>query len=160
MFSYIKSLYVSDVRAQCGRFKEILFLRLLQSSPRNVQTQICFPSSLAIRAILRVCNAISLSLSYSFRLYANKFAESVTRLSLSLSRARGMSASPARNKITSPDNTRHFILSVLSRRTDKASHKFFNTSDLKINRVPRRMQKCWVTTDSPSSSTILLLLLP
>lgn len=37
----------------------------------------------------------------------------------------------SRNKITSPDNTRHFILSVLSRCADKASHKFFNTSDLK-----------------------------
>lgn len=54
---------------------------------------------------------------------------------------RRMSASPTRNKITSPDNTRHFILSVLSQPADKASHKFFNTSDLKINRAPRRMQK-------------------
>jgi len=114
----------SDVRAQYGRFKGILFLRLLQTSSRDVQTRICFLSSLAVSgAVLRACNAIfSLrALFLSFRLYANKFAAIVA--------TREMSASW--NKITSPDNTRHFILSVLLWCADKASHKFFNTFDLK-----------------------------
>jgi len=68
--------YVSDVRAQYERFKEILFLRLLQTSPRGKEKRTCFPSSLAIsRAMLKVRNAISpppLSLSNSMQINSRR----------------------------------------------------------------------------------------
>lgn len=140
MFSYIKSFYVSDVRAQYGRFKEILFLpSTFANFSRGVQRRTyCLPPSLAIsRAMSRACDVISCSLSpspLSLSLYGPMQINSQEIVATC-----GMSASSARNKITSLDNMRHFILSVLSRRADKASHKFFNTSDLKINRVPGRM---------------------